>query len=81
MKPKWNNPQDPYFRDDYPHILLTIENAHVLSNHYDKRTLDLLDTLILRTFNFNGYWKHFPIVLEHTDAEFFNYRLPDLMSE
>jgi len=55
MKPKRYNPHDLYFKDTFPHILLVIENAHVLSRHYDKRTLDLLDTLIMRLHNHNGF--------------------------
>lgn len=74
-------PQDPYFRDDFPHIVLTIENAHVLSKHYDKRALDYLDHLILRLFNHQGFRRHFPVILEHNDPLFFNYGMANYLQE
>lgn len=33
---KRNNPKDPYFSEEFPHVLMIIENAHFLSRHNDK---------------------------------------------
>ena len=79
MVPKWGQTKDPYFDQSFPHILIHIENAECLNRHYDQWARDYLDTIILRMYQENGFRKHFPVVLESSDPQFFHWEVHELM--
>ena len=80
VKPMRQNHDDPYLRDDYPHVLIVIEKAEKLLQMNDLRAVDWLETVIMRFYNSVRFRRHFPIILESNRSLYFGFELFDKLN-
>ena len=54
---------NPYLRDDYPHILITIDDADKILYKNDILAEGWMQSLAMRLYNSTRFRRHFPVLL------------------
>lgn len=75
--PMRDNHNDPYLRDDYPHVLLTIDNAENFLRMNDSRAVNWLHAVIVRLHNGERFRRHFPVFMVNSDSIYFSFEIYD----